>query len=143
MAIRIRALHMSDYDAIIHVFEICELRPRVRGRDSRRAIAAQLRANRTLYLGAFEGSRLVGTVFGTHDTRKGWINRLAILPEYRHRGIAARLVRACEDRLREKGLEMFAALIDEGNAASRGLFAKLGYETSDILYYRRKKSEDV
>ncbi len=143
MAIRIRALRMADYDAIVRVIEVCGLHPRVNGRDSRRAIAAQLRSNRTLYLGAFDGTRLIGTVFGTHDTRKGWINRLAVLPEYRHRGIAARLVRACETALRKKGLEMFAALIDGENTPSRSLFAKLGYETSDILYYRRKERDEV
>ena len=143
MAITVRRLRMGDYEAIIRVLEVCRLNPRVRGRDSRRNLAKQLRSRQTLYLGAFDGSRIVGTVFGTHDTRKGWINRLAVLPEYQHRGIASRLVRACERGLRKQGLEMFAALVDSENAASRSLFSKLGYMQSDILYYRIKDHEDV
>jgi ribosomal protein S18 acetylase RimI-like enzyme len=143
MAVTIRRLRLGDYPAIIEVLRVCQLHPRVRGRDSRRNIAKQLRSRQTLYLGAFEGSRLVGTVFGTHDTRKGWINRLAVLPEYQHRGIATRLVRACERGLRKHGLEMFAALVDSENSASRSLFAKLGYTASDILYYRLKDREEV
>ena len=143
MAIRIRRLRLADYSAIIEVLEVCGLHPRVRGRDNRRNLAKQLRSRQTCYLGAFDGSRLIGTVFGTHDTRKGWINRLAVLPEYQHRGIASKLVRACERGLRKHGLEMFAALIEQENAASRSLFSKLGYTSSDILYYRAKDHEDV
>ncbi len=143
MRVRIRPLRLSDYDAMIQVFEVCGLHPRTRGRDSRREIGQQLRSNRALYLGAFDGPRLVGTVLGTHDTRKGWINRLAVLPEYRHKGIAVKLVRACERALRQEGMELFAALIEGDNVASQSLFAKLGYETTDIRYYRRKTRDDV
>lgn len=143
MAIRVRRLRMPDYEAIIDVLRVCDLNPRTRGRDSRAHLARQLRSRQTIYLGAFDGPRLVGTVFGTHDTRKGWINRLAVLPEYRHRGIAARLVRECERGLRKRGLQMFAALIDAENTPSRTLFSKLGYTTSDILYYRVKDHEGV
>lgn len=128
---------------MIAVFEVCGLTPRVRGRDSRRSIAKQLRARSNLYLGAFDGPRLVGTVLATHDTRKGWINRLAVLPEYRHRGIARRLVRAAERGLRVRGMEIFAALIEGDNVASRALFSQLGYETQGIAYYRRKLREDI
>lgn len=143
MAVTIRRLRLSDYDAIIEVLDACGLDPRVRGRESRKALGRQLRSKQTLYLGAFEGSRLIGTIFGTHDTRKGWINRLAVLPEYRHSGVASKLVRTCERGLRNYGLEMFAALVDQHNVASRRLFSKLGYSSSDILYYRAKDREDV
>ncbi len=143
MAIRIRRLQLADYPAIIEIFEVCGLTPRVRGRDSRKSLGKQLRSRSNVYLGAFDGPRLVGTVLATHDTRKGWINRLAVLPGYRRRGIAQRLVRAAERGLRSHGLEIFAALIEEDNAASQALFSKLGYDTQGIRYYRRKLRDDV
>lgn len=143
MAVRIRELRLADYPAIIEVFDLCSLTPRVRGRDSRRNMAKQLRARSNVYLGAFDGPRLVGTVLATHDTRKGWINRLAVLPEYRRRGIAQMLVRAAERALRGRGMEIFAALIEEDNVASQTLFRKLGYDPQSILYYRRKLRDDV
>lgn len=143
MAITIRRLRLRDYADIVEVLRVCDLHPRTRGRDSRKNLATQLRSRQTYYLGAFDGDRLVGTVFGTHDTRKGWINRLAVLPEYQRKGIASRLVRECERGLRTRGLEMFAALIDAENTASRRLFSRLGYTSSDILYYRAKDRKDV
>lgn len=96
-----------------------------------------------MYLGAFEGERLVGTILGTHDTRKGWINRLAVHPAYRRKGLATRLVREAERGLRHRGLRMFAALIEPGNAASEALFHSLGYEVVPIAYVRKKNDRQI
>lgn len=143
MPVRIRHLRSSDYDDLIGLFEACGLDPRTRGRDSRTSIVRQLRVNRGTYLVALEGPRLVGAVLGTHDSRKGWINRLAVHPDYRRRGVAKRLVRACERALRATGLEMFAALIEPGNDASEAVFRSLGYEILPILYARKKRNERI
>ncbi len=143
MAIRIRPLRLADHAKMIALFRISGLDPRTRGRDSRASIAQQLRMNRGLYLGAFDGSRLVGTVLGTDDTRKGWINRLAVHPDYRRRGVARQLVRACERALRARGIAMFAALIETDNAASAAAFRALGYEIMPMIYARRKLRDEV
>lgn len=138
-----RRLRLSDYDALIELFLVCGLDPRIKGRDGRAAIAAQLRSRCNVYLGAFAGDRLVGTVLGTHDTRKGWINRLAVHPDCRRSGIASRLVRMAERELRKQDIQMFAALIEPGNAESEGVFLSLGYDILPIRYARRKTHRGV
>ena len=143
MTLRIRRLRLRDYDEMISLFRACGLNPKIRGRDSRLAIARQLRSNRGLYLAAIDGDRLVGTVLGTHDSRKGWINRLAVHPSYRRRGLARRLVRACERALRARGIEMFCALIETDNAASKAVFRSLGYGIVRLSYARRKFRDDI
>ncbi len=143
MAVRLRPLRRTDYHAMIALFQIAGMNPKTRGRDSPRSFSEQLRRNRRSYLGAFDGDRLLGVVLGTHDTRKAWINRLAVHPDYRRRSIAARLVRACERVLREQGLKMFAALIEPENRASEAFFRSLGYEILPILYARKKLRENV
>src|SRR2546428_14132076 len=89
MAIRIRPLRRSDYDAMIALFRECGLSPNTNGRDSLRSFAQQLRRNADSYLGAFDGGRLVGTVPGTHDKLKAWINRLGVDPGYGRRSSPA------------------------------------------------------
>lgn len=144
MAVRIARLRLDDHDAAIALWRAAGLVNRVSLRDSRRAFARQLRRNRGLYLGAYDGPRLVGTVLGTHDTRKGWINRLAVEPAYQHRGVGTRLLRACERALARKGLKIIAALIEKGNDPSTNLFRRSGYELSEgILYVRKKLDPDV
>ena len=143
MAVRLRPLRRTDYHAMIALFQIAGMNPKTRGRDSPRSFSEQLRRNRRSYLGAFDGDRLLGVVLGTHDTRKAWINRLAVHPDYRRRSIAARLVRACERVLREQGLKMFAALIEPENRASEAFFRSLGYEILPIHYARKKLRDSV
>ena len=143
MAVQIRPLLRSDYQAMIALFQVSGLNPKTKGRDSPRSFSEQLRRNRSSYLGAFDGDRLAGVVLGTSDTRKGWINRLAVHPDYRRRSIARRLVRACERVLRQQGLKMFAALIEPENRASEAFFRSLGYEILPILYARKKLRESV
>ena len=141
--VRIRALRISDYDAVIELLAATKMNPHLRGRESRAAFRRQLAAHSTTYLGAFDGDRLVGCVFGTHDFRKGWINRLAVAPSDTRRGIASRLVGECERRLRRQGLEVFAALIEADNRASAALFRSLGYDVTTLYYARKKRRPGV
>lgn len=142
-SIRIRPLRPSDYGDVIALLAASGMNPHTRGRDSPAAFRRQLAAHPTTYLGAFAGDDLVGCVFGTHDSRKAWINRLAVDPESRRRGIATRLVRECERRLRRQGMDMFAALIDANNRASAALFRSLGYDVAKLYYARRRRRPHV
>src|SRR5256886_11101881 len=90
IALRIRRLRLADYDAMIRLFRVCGLSPRTKGRESRTAMAAQLRTPRNRYLAPFDGARLAGTVFGTHDSPRGWINRRAADRAYRRPGLPPR-----------------------------------------------------
>ena len=141
--IRYRPLRLTDYEAVIGLLAACDMNPHTRGRESPTAFARQRKAHPTTYLGAFEGDLLVGCVFGTHDARKAFVNRLAVRPGYRRRGIATRLVRECEKGLRRQGMEMFCAMIETENRASRRLFERLGYEVWTLWYARRKRHRDV
>ena len=141
---RIRKLTIGDYDKMIKLWERSSLPFKPKGRDSRQEIARQIRENPEFFLGAFEGKTLAGVVIGSHDGRKGWINRLAVDPEYRMQGIAQLLIARMEKSLREKGARIICALVEELNLDSISLFEKLGYVTHrDILYVSKRESEDV
>ena len=141
--IEIRPLRLEDHGAVIALLAVTKMNPHTRGRDGRAAYRRQLAAHPSTYLGAFQGPRLIGCVFGTHDSRKAWINRLAVHPEFRRQGIASRLVRECERRLRRQGMDMFAALIDADNRASASLFRSMGYDVTKLYYARKKRRPGV
>ena len=90
-----------------------------------------------------EDGRIIGAVMGTHDARKGWINRLAVHPDHRRRGVASALAARVEQSLAEDGMEIFAALIEDENETSCRLFEALGYEIYPVHYYRKKLHEGV
>ncbi len=92
-----------------------------------------------IVIGLEENGQLIGVVLATHDTRKGWINRLAIDPHYQRRGYGEQLARAAEEALREAGMKVIAAFIEEGNESSLALFEKLGYAVHQNIYYVSKR----
>ncbi len=141
---KIRTLKADDYQVIVDLWTRAALSFKPQGRDSRKAIVAQMAKNPLFFVGAFEGDRLVGVVIVSSDTRKGWVNRLAVDPEYRRRGVAKRLIVESEKALRQQGIRIFCALIDEDNAASKRLFEACGYEEHrDIIYFSRHRTNDI
>lgn len=141
----IRSLTIADYDALITLWQRAGLSYRPRGRDSREAVARELAHAPDSYLGLFVGDRLVASIIATFDGRKGWINRLAVDPDFRGRGYGQKLVAAAEEMLREMyGALIIAALIEQDNTPSRRLFAKCGYAHGEhICYYSKRGHPNV
>ena len=140
----IRKLTTADYDELTSLWSRANLPFKPRGRDSRQAIAAQINATPDFFLGAFEDRRLVGTAILSSDMRKGWINRLAVDPDYRRRGVAKALIEESEKTLRNHGLKIFCSLIEGSSKASKALFKKCGYsENTDISYFSKRDSDAV
>ena len=139
----LRHLTVDDYDAIIRLWKEAGLESvRLQGRDSHDAFAAQLAAGQRV-IGLEDAGQLIGAVLVTHDTRKGWINRLAIHPDHRRKGYATELIAAAERELREMGFQIFAVLIEGDNNASQEMFAREGYKALDIVYMSKRTSNDV
>ena len=86
--IKIRPFQLDDYDKLISLWDESELPYRPNGRDSRDKIENELKFECTVALVAEHEGKLIGSIWGTHDGRKGWLNRLAVAPEFRDRGIA-------------------------------------------------------
>ncbi len=139
-----RELSIADYDNLIRLWQEAGLPCRPHGRDSREAIARQMERGTSLSLGAEEDGKLVAAVLGTHDGRKGWINRLAVHPAHRRRGIGRALVCAVEARLHGMGIEIIGCLIEDWNEDSMAFFARLGYVAhTDIVYYSKRRSPET
>lgn len=141
---RIRSLRDDDYDQLIALWEAAGLPYRPHGRDDRARIAREMAGDCSVFLVAEEGRELIGCVLGTHDGRKGWINRLAVLPARRRNGVARRLVAEVERRLLDRGIEIMTCLVENWNADSMAFFERIGYVAHpEITYYSKRRSPDT
>jgi GNAT superfamily N-acetyltransferase len=137
-------LTTADYAAAVALWERAGLPIRAAGRDGPAAFAAQIAQDRQRVIGLRIGTRLVGLAVLTHDGRKGWINRLAVDPAYRRRGLARRLLAEAERWFTvDLGLEVWAALIAAGNHASLALFEDAGYEPHEVVYVSKRTRVDA
>lgn len=142
---KIRTLKIEDYGAIIGLWKRAGLPFKPKGRDSKQMMKEQMKAFPELFIGAFHEKKLVGVVIGSYEGRmKGWINRLAVDPEHRRKGVAQQLMRQVEKALVKRGVAVFCALIETPNKESLSLFQKMGYTVHrEILYVSKRKSQEI
>jgi N-acetylglutamate synthase len=141
--LRVVHLDATHHAEIIDLWQRAGLHIRPDGRDSLDAFAPRWPAA-CRHPSACATERLVAVVLATHDSRKGWINRLAVDPDYRRQGLATRLIGLCEEHFQALGIDIWAALIEDWNEASLALFRQAGYALApDITYASRRSHEDV
>ena len=87
-------------------------------------------------LKAVDGERMIGFVAGDPRPSQGfsWIATIAVLPEYRQKGIGRALLRACEAQLTTPRLKLSVRI---SNLSAINLYEQEGYRTMNIwkAYY--------
>jgi predicted N-acetyltransferase YhbS len=142
--IDIRQISAEHIERTISLWKEAGLPTKPGGRDTVENLRKQLSEDPDLFIGAFDGETMVGVIIGSDDGRKGWVNRLAVIPDRRGCGIAGRLLECCEDALRKRGRQIICTLIEEDNSNSHQLFTSKGYKREDeIIYYAKRDADDV
>ncbi|RLD34982.1 MAG: hypothetical protein DRI88_01870 [Bacteroidetes bacterium] len=139
MDVKIVAYKKGDYKILVDLWERSGLPYKPLGRDKEETIEKELKRGVGKFLFAMLDGKYIGTVLVTHDGRKGWINRVAVVPEYRHKGIARILVEAAEKWLNGQGIEIYACQIEDYNKESLEVFKKLGYIPFEGIHYLTKR----
>ncbi len=129
----------GDYPVIISLWEAAGLPYKPQGRDSREMLEKEMEKNCGTFIFAVENRRETGVVLVTHDGRKGWINRVAVLPQFRKMGIARELVHRAEQWLEEREIYIYACMIEEYNTDSFAAFQKMGYIPFEGIHYLTKR----
>ena len=141
---QLKTLAPEDYDQIINVWNKAGLSFRPIGRDSPEEIKRQIELDAEMFLGAFAGHEMIGIIMGSYDSRKSWLNRLAVVPEHRGEDIARKLVEEMEKRLKSRGFKIIATMIENGHNTSMELFKNAGYIVhDDITYLTKRENSDI
>ena len=139
----IREFRIGDYEKVAALWAEAGIHYRPNGRESRPRMEKEIKSEQAIFLVAAAGDRIVGVVLGTHDGRKGWINRLAVAKEFRRQNIAFKLVTAVETRLNDLDIDVIACLIEPENTVSKSFFYKIGYTKVPVEYFAKKQSPDA
>jgi len=139
-----RRLTIADYDDMLRVWSVAGLPIRPNGRESLSMVKTEIARDHCAYIGVFDGNQLVGVAIAQYDGRRGWINRLAVDPDYRGRGLASELIDKCEEFLSRYGEVVICSLIEELNSPSMVLFEKAGYTClNEIKYWSKRPRPDL
>jgi ribosomal protein S18 acetylase RimI-like enzyme len=130
------SISTENLDEVLSVWRKAELWPHTG--ENKQLIAGALDRNRDYALGWRVGGKLVATAIGAFDGFRGWIYRVAVLPEYRRQGLAAGLVEAVEEQLGRAGVRQINLMVYIPNAGARALYEKLGYEYCEVNVMRKR-----
>lgn len=144
MSTAIRRLSIADYDDILNLWSMAGLPHKPLGRDSRESMMREMNLPICRYFGMFEDDMMLGVIIANYDGRRGWLNRLAIHPDYRGQRLAGELIREAEAFLEELGAVVTCGLINELNTPSMACFEREGYICeSQFKYFAKRKSNLV
>ena len=134
----IEPFDMTDYDRVYSLWERTEgvgLSPA----DSRENISEYLTRNPGMSFVCRNGERIVGTVLGGHDGRRGYIHHLAVSEEFRKGGIGSELLKACMDSLGRSGIAKCHLFVFGDNDAGKRFWERRGWqERGDLVVFSQE-----
>ena len=78
--------------------------------------------------------RLVGTILGGHDGRRGYVHHTAVHPDFRHRGIGQALVEQCLAALQAQNIFKCHIFVHRTNEAAQAFWRAVGWhDRGDLL----------
>jgi len=131
----IRVMTLDDYDAVM---EMMRSTPGIslRDADSRESTARYLARNPGMSFVAEAEGVLCGCVMCGHDGRRGYLQHLLVLPEYRRQGIANALVERCLSSLENLGIHKCHLDVFKTNLAAARYWQSQGWQLrTDIDRY--------
>jgi ribosomal protein S18 acetylase RimI-like enzyme len=138
--LHIRSYQQKDERDVIELWRRCGLV--VPWNNPRSDIERKVKVNPELFLVGLINMRVVATVMGGYEGHRGWINYLAIDPDYQSRGFGEKLMLIVEERLRELGCPKINLQIRAGNAGAVKFYKRLGYSCEEVISMGKRLEED-
>ncbi len=85
-------------------------------------------------------SNLIATVMGDYDGHRGWINFLAVYPDFRENGYGQKILNFVETEIRKMGCPKINLQIRTGNDMIAFFYQTLGF-TNDHVVSKGKRLE--
>ena len=101
--------------------------------EPRAVIRRKLSVQPELFLVCEVDGRVVGAVVAGFDGVRGWVHHLAVLSEFRRRGLATRLMRVAEERLAGAGCPKLNLQVRGSNPEVVAFYESLGYAVEDRI----------
>jgi ribosomal protein S18 acetylase RimI-like enzyme len=124
----------EDYPAACFLWENAGPGINVRRSDEPEEIQKKLQRDPDLFLVAEINGKLIGTVIGGFDGRRGLIYHLAVQAAYREHGVGGLLMDEVERRLKAKGCLKCYLMVTVDNANAMCFYEARDWERMDYVY---------
>lgn len=104
-------------------------------------IKQKLKVNPELFLVAELDFMVVGTLMGGYEGHRGWVNYLAVDPEFQRRGIARQLMHELETALTSRGCPKINLQVRTKNLAVLEFYKAIGYVQDEVISLGKRISK--
>lgn len=122
-----------DYPAVRALWESMEKGVQLGRSDTPSEIQKKLSRDPDLFLVAEADGKIVGTVIGGYDGRRGLLYHLAVHKDFRRNGLGSRLLAEVEARLRAKGCLKCYLMVTPDNPEAERFYQKHGWHFMDYV----------
>ncbi len=136
----IRPFLEADEGAVIRLWTRCRLvRPH---NNPQQDIARKLLVQRDLFVVAIDHNHIIGSVLAGYDGHRGWLNYLAVDPEYQGQGIARKLLDFAETGMRRLGCPKINIQVRTSNLHAKDFYLRLGFQQDEVISMGKRLEED-
>jgi len=125
----------TDYSQVITLWQNAGPGIHIRRSDYEEEISKKLQRDPDLFLVAEAGGRIIGTVLGGFDGRRGMVYHLAVDSSFRNIGIGTALMVELEKRMKQKGCLRTYLLVTRDNLDAIRFYESQLWEQMDLLIY--------
>jgi len=136
----VRPYRTVDEESLVSLWQVCELT--VPWNNPHKDIARKLQVQPELFLVGILDSRLIATVMGGYDGHRGWINYLAVHPDFQGNGYGQGIMNSVETALREMGCPKINLQIRTGNDKIGSFYQKLGFTNDQVVSMGKRLEAD-
>lgn len=139
-SVEVRTYTRADEQAVIEMWRVADvLAPQ---NDPLRDIARKLVVAPELFLVAEHDGQLVATVMGGYEGHRGWINYLAVHPDFRRQGIGLLMMNEVEQRLYKLGCPKVNLQVRKGNDLAIEFYRRIGYDEDEVVSFGKRLIKD-
>ena len=124
----------ADYQQVYDLWRSIEKGVHVGRSDALNEIEKKMARDPDLFLIAEVENKIIGSVIGGYDGRRGLIYHLAVNHLFRGQGIGSRLMDEVESRLRTKGCLKCYLLVTQDNQEVEDYYQQRGWQHMDTIH---------
>ncbi len=137
---KIRKYQTDDQEMIIDLWDKCGLV--VPQNNPQKDIERKLKINPEWFLvGELKGNIIASCMAG-YEGHRGWINNLAVSPDYQRQGFARQIMTEAELLLRAAGCPKINLQIRSSNAAVIEFYKAIGFRIDDVVSMGKRLDPD-
>lgn len=128
--LNIRKYQDSDQQAVVQLWKECQLV--VPWNDPIKDIVCKTSFQPDLFFVGLINQRLIATCMAGYEGHRGWINYLAVKPDFQGKGFGRSMVEYAELRLNDLGCPKINLQVRETNKGVIQFYTQLGYKDDNV-----------